>query len=213
MKIGIIGAGIAGLAAARTLKSLDCETIIYEKSTEPGGRISTLKLDHYVFDTGSSGIVPMKHALGQVILEELDTSELVKIDKPIYLHAYGRITPSSSINNSLARYTYKSGNNLLAKMLAKDLNISFNTNIEKIEKANSSKYIINDTEYDGLIICSPIPETKLLLATLGESRALVNVRYRSCINISLGFDQLLDDLPYHAIIDPDQQQSSYMALY
>ncbi|MCD7973353.1 MAG: phytoene desaturase [Candidatus Azobacteroides sp.] len=54
MKIGIIGSGIAGLAAAVRMAVKGHEVTVYEKNNYPGGKISELYLKDYRFDTGPS---------------------------------------------------------------------------------------------------------------------------------------------------------------
>lgn len=54
MEIGIIGAGIGGLATAIRLAVKGHEVTVYEKNSKPGGKISELHFNNYRFDTGPS---------------------------------------------------------------------------------------------------------------------------------------------------------------
>ena len=51
-RVVIIGAGIAGLRAAKELQSNGIEYIIFEKNKKPGGRIETIEKDGYMLDLG-----------------------------------------------------------------------------------------------------------------------------------------------------------------
>ncbi len=53
-KIAIIGAGVAGMAAAARLASAGYEVTVYEKNNYPGGKLGLLLLHGYTFDTGPS---------------------------------------------------------------------------------------------------------------------------------------------------------------
>ena len=53
MKVGIVGAGIAGLACARLLKSEGHDVSLFDKGKRPGGRLSTLVLDDLSWDFGA----------------------------------------------------------------------------------------------------------------------------------------------------------------
>ncbi|MCE2881996.1 MAG: FAD-dependent oxidoreductase [Planctomycetaceae bacterium] len=53
MRVAVIGAGIAGLACARTLRDHLVETVVFEKSRGAGGRMSTRRGDHGAFDHGA----------------------------------------------------------------------------------------------------------------------------------------------------------------
>lgn len=52
MRVGIVGAGLAGLAAARELSEAGHEAIVYEASDGPGGRVRTDVVDGYRLDRG-----------------------------------------------------------------------------------------------------------------------------------------------------------------
>ncbi len=54
MRIGVIGAGIAGLATAARLASLGHEVSVYEANSYPGGKLSAFWLEGYRFDAGPS---------------------------------------------------------------------------------------------------------------------------------------------------------------
>jgi len=54
VKIGIIGAGIAGIAAAVRMASRGYEVDIFEANSYPGGKLSEFELDGYRFDAGPS---------------------------------------------------------------------------------------------------------------------------------------------------------------
>ncbi|MEM8526249.1 MAG: 1-hydroxycarotenoid 3,4-desaturase CrtD [Bacteroidota bacterium] len=54
MKIGIIGAGIAGLASAVRMASKGHEVSVFEANSYPGGKLSQFQLGKYRFDAGPS---------------------------------------------------------------------------------------------------------------------------------------------------------------
>jgi phytoene desaturase len=54
MKIGIIGAGIAGLAAAVRAAAAGHEVDVFEANSYPGGKLSSFEQDGYRFDAGPS---------------------------------------------------------------------------------------------------------------------------------------------------------------
>jgi diapolycopene oxygenase len=53
-KIIIIGAGIAGLAAAIRLQSRGHEVLVYEANSYPGGKLTETSAQGYRFDMGPS---------------------------------------------------------------------------------------------------------------------------------------------------------------
>ena len=52
MKVVVIGAGLSGLSAARTLQRSGQEVLVLEKASEIGGRVQTLDIDGYRVDKG-----------------------------------------------------------------------------------------------------------------------------------------------------------------
>lgn len=50
----VIGAGVAGLAAAIRLQVMGFEVTVFEKNDYPGGKLSHFALDGYQFDAGPS---------------------------------------------------------------------------------------------------------------------------------------------------------------
>ena len=53
LNIAIIGAGIAGITAARTLANAGHHVQVFEKSRGPGGRMSTRESNFGTFDHGA----------------------------------------------------------------------------------------------------------------------------------------------------------------
>ena len=52
MTVLVIGAGLSGLAAARTLQRTGQEVLVLEKAAQIGGRVQTLEVDGYRVDKG-----------------------------------------------------------------------------------------------------------------------------------------------------------------
>ncbi len=204
MRVGVIGAGVAGLAAARTLSRANHEVVVFEKSAGFGGRCATRRVEDFIFDHGATSVAPRGRAIEQVILNELPKDELVKIEQPIFTHHMGRVTTSSSASSRIDRYCYRSGMNMLGKLLADGLDVRLSTMVETIEKVGST-YVFAGESFAALIVTAPIPQSELLLATLGETRNFANCHYRSVLSVMLGYDVPLET-PYHALVDPDQSE-------
>lgn len=200
MRVGIIGAGVCGLAAARHLHRSDHDVVIFEKNSSVGGRVSVHRQGEFLWDTGATSIAPRGKLIETVLLEELSTEGLVRIEKPIYLHSGLRVSQG---HPGATRYTYQTGNATFAQRLAEGLDVRLEHNVEEIERSNS-QYQIFGEKFDALILTPPIPQTTLLLWHLGESRPMANVRYRPCLSVLLGYENPLPITNYHALLDPDQ---------
>lgn len=203
MTVAIVGAGIAGLAAARTLKNHGHESVLFEKQGAPGGRVDTRSLDGYTFDTGATSFAPRGRSIEPVILQELDKTNLVKVEKPIYTHNMLRVSRGDAGKNAIGRYTYSIGNAELPRLLAETLNVRLNTEVVSLETANGA-FKVNGEDFEAVILTPPVPITADLLA-LTDLRFLARVTYRPCLSVSLGYTQELEEVPYHAIVDPEQR--------
>ncbi len=204
MRVGVVGAGISGLAAARFLTQGGHQVVVFEKSRGLGGRIATRRIGDFTFDTGATSIAPRGMSIEKVMLEELSTADLVPVTKPIYLHSSLRVMAGDGSKNAVPRYTYRGGNTKLPKLMAATLNVRLETPVEELCR-DGKGYRIRDEVFDALVLTPPIPQTSALLWSLEESRAVANARYRSCLSVLLGFERELPALPYHALLDPEQR--------
>lgn len=201
MRVGIVGAGMAGLAAAHTLQSANVSATIFEKSHALGGRVATRRVGPYIFDSGATSIAPRGFTIGEY-LQSLDQAELVEVVKPIYTHYALRVSAGDA-GRATPRFTYRSGINKFAKLLAEGLDVRLNTQVENLERQGEGFSLLGET-FDALILTAPIPQTVRLLWTIGESRPVANSSYRSCLSVLLGYDRSPGELSYHALIDADQ---------
>ena len=72
-RVAVIGAGIAGLAAARRLKRSGAEVTLFEKSRGVGGRMATRRIDDLQFDHGAQYFTATGEAFN-ALLEEWRTA-------------------------------------------------------------------------------------------------------------------------------------------
>lgn len=203
MRVAIVGAGVSGLAAAYRLRQLGREVVVFEKSGGLGGRVNSRRHKlGYTFDVGATSITPRGKTIERVMLQELSTSELVKIEKPIWTHSGLRTAPGSSSKNSTGRYTYRNGIQTFANLLGEGTDVRLKTDVLEITKLGA-EYEICGERFDAVILTPPIPQTCQLLWSLGESKPVANVSYRSCVSVMLGYQTPIET-PYHALIDVEQ---------
>jgi renalase len=202
-RIAIIGAGIAGLATARVLHNAGVQASIFEKSRGVGGRVNSRFVNEtYLFDTGATSIAPRGKSIQRVILDELPTEDLIKIDRPIYTHM--NLKPAKGDQSRMTdRYVYSNGIAQLPKLLSQGLDIRLDHEIDSITK-KEGEFIVWEEAYDAVVLTAPIPQTARLLWTMDENRPLANSLYRPCLSLLFGFDAELPDVPYHALLDVEQ---------
>lgn len=204
MRVGIVGAGVAGLGAARLLAQERHEVVVFERLDRVGGRCATTRIGPFIFDPGATSIAPRGKALEPVMLSELDTSDLAKVLKPIYIHNALRVMPGDPSHMRVDRYTYHSGNEILPFLLASGIEVRTGKTIEYV-RPRSQGYELENEEFDAVILATPLPETVHLLSGSGEQRSIGHVFYRACISVLLGYDKEMPEINYHAIVDPEQR--------
>lgn len=179
------------------------EVVIWERNDHPGGRVETVEVDGYIFDTGATSIAPRGLAIEQVMLHELDTADLIKVEKPIHTHESLRVMAGDPGRNA-PRFAYRSGNAQLPKLLSQNVDVRANVQVEEITRSGQC-FLVFEEAFEALILTAPIPQTSTLLWTLRESRPLANAKYRSCLAVMVGFEQPNPETTYHALLDVEQR--------
>ncbi|MXZ81501.1 MAG: FAD-dependent oxidoreductase [Gammaproteobacteria bacterium] len=70
-RVVVVGAGIAGLGAAYTLRKLGVETVVFEATPHPGGRVTGEQVEGFYLDVGANVFLETYGTVRQVA-EELD---------------------------------------------------------------------------------------------------------------------------------------------
>lgn len=202
MRTAIIGAGISGLAAARTLKQAGHDAVIYEALSQVGGRIASVRTGGYLFDAGATTIAPRGRELEEVMFRQISDEGLCKIDLPVFVHNSLRISAGDPAKNRIDRFCYVGGNDVLAQRLAEGLDIRLNRSVEALER-DGDQFRVRDEPFDAVIVALPTPDVQLLFESLGENRPFSNAKYRSCLSVMLGYGFAIEGTGYHALVDPD----------
>lgn len=202
MRAAIVGAGISGLAAARTLAELGHEPVVFESQAQVGGRIFTVRAGGFLFDTGATTIAPRGRELEEVMFRQISDAGLAKIELPVFVHNSLRVSAGDPAKNRIDRFCYVGGNDVLAQRLAENLDVRLNAPIDSIER-HGTCFRLAGEGFDGVILAMPTEDAKPILASLGESRPFTNTSYRSCLSVLLGYGFPPPDVGYHALVDPE----------
>lgn len=200
MRVAIVGAGISGLAAARTLQNAGHEPVLFEKSRGPGGRCATRRAEGFVWDTGATALTPRGKRLAR-FLAESPPPGLVAVTKGVHLTDGRRSRPGDPRRGG-ERFALTGGMTTFARHLADCLELRLETTVERIDREGSA-YRVLDERYDAVVLTPPAPQTAALLYRLGEDRPLANCRYRPCVSVGLGFAAELPETPYSALLDDE----------
>ena len=80
MTVVVIGAGLSGLSAARTLQRSGQEVMVLEQASEIGGRVQTMDIDGYRVDRGFQVLLTAYQEAAEVWPKhEMDLLSLIHI--------------------------------------------------------------------------------------------------------------------------------------
>lgn len=219
MKIAIIGAGMAGLGAARTLQQNGHDVTLFDKGAGVGGRVGTRRFEHNgattFFDHGAQNIKSQNTSLENA-LQRIGFNQRVFIDAPVCLRDEDRVLEADARANEETKWTTRNGMRNLPRALAEGLNIHLNVRVTRLEE-NDEGLILCDENNRVLDVCEraiitiPAPQAADLLAnsSLREDvaarvAALRSVEYSRCLSVLLRFDFDFDR-DWYALLAQDRE--------
>lgn len=200
-RVAIVGAGLAGLIAARTLQDHGLDVRLYEKARGPGGRMSTRRGDGSLqFDHGAQYFTVRDDVFARHVRSWLDQGLVAPWLGRIVELADGDVR---SEKKGTPRYVGVPGNNSIARHLADGLNLQTQTAIERLD-GDGSAWTLVDADgrshgpFDNVLINAPPPQSAALLrghTSLVES--IESVQMRPCWSLMLQAE-FAEPLPYEA---------------
>ncbi len=165
MRVAVVGAGIAGLSAARALVDRSHIVKVFERNRVAGGRVATRTLGAIELPRGLSGEVAFDHGAQYFTVLDRRFSELAaewERDRVIAKWT-GRIVSFDGegwedIDESTSRYVGTPGMSAIANSLAAGLDIEYGTQIESLAP------LLND--FDRVIVALPAERARALVANV-----------------------------------------------
>ena len=147
MRVAVVGAGLAGLAAARELRADGHEVVVFEKSRGLGGRLASRRAEGTVLDHGS----PVLTAPSGTALRRLADA----------LHADDRVDLDDGI-------AFASGATRLPKLIAGRLDVRLGVRLAALRDAGGALELGDEQgnthgTADGVVITAPAPQAADLL--------------------------------------------------
>ncbi|WP_276299153.1 NAD(P)/FAD-dependent oxidoreductase [Halorussus lipolyticus] len=214
--IAVVGAGVAGLAAAYALRDADADVTVYERRDTVGGRAATHRRDECVFDVGANYV---KEADEDGRVSELLTTELadglVDTEEPVWtFNADGEI--SEGRGDDSPKWTYREGLATLGDRLADaaDAEVRTGTEVETFAREDDEWWLRvrgGEATADRLVLTPPAPTTAYLLDRADWDDPLCSdlvetasdVPYRTLLSVALHYPDRTD-LPYYALVNADK---------
>ncbi|XVH32070.1 NAD(P)/FAD-dependent oxidoreductase [Haloferacaceae archaeon DSL9] len=222
-RVGIVGAGVAGVGAANALCEHDVDVMILEKSRGVGGRTATRRKAGCRYDHGANYL---KDSDGRTdaLVEDLGREGLVDIEEPVWtFDADESIGPGD--DRDAHKWTWERGITQFAKRVLDrtDATLETETRIESLDRT-ADGWRLRDTDsnrhgpFDIVVLTPPAPQTAALLraTTIGDADAAAAealeraaaaaeaVPYRTIRTLVLHYPFELD-LPYYALVNADRE--------
>lgn len=183
----IIGAGIAGVAAARQLATAGWEVVIFEKSRGWGGRCATKRWEGQTIDHGAQFFTIRSEDFRASLFSHCGDA-LRTIEAPV-------ITPDGRVFAGEPRYFHRDGNSRIVRDLGSGLAMHPGTPVERIDNRT-----ILGRAFDAVISTAPLPQTFALAGLAPDASA-----YHPNLTLLLLYSSSVaaDLRNVYAISDPD----------
>lgn len=164
LTIAVIGAGISGLAAARTLADCGFEVTVFDKGRGPGGRMSTRRTNtSFRFDHGTQYFTAKDERFRRYVEAWHELGVVKKWDGRIVELDGGEISPHESSD----RYVGVPGMNAVCKHLAHELNVVTKTRIDQLADGARWELVADATSlgrFDAVVVAIPPAQAADLLS-------------------------------------------------
>ena len=195
MRVAVIGAGIAGLNAARKLQAEGMEVMLFEKARGASGRLSTRRSDFGAFDHGAQYFTARDGEFQAQVATWLEEGVVERWGGRIV-----RISGEGHATEAVAseRYVGCPGMSAVARALRGDLNIALGVRIECVKRVGQRWTLTTDAgfeypDFEMLVLAVPAPQAVPLLAGYPklESEAR-RVEMSACHAVMVRFEKPYD---------------------
>ena len=207
-KIAVIGAGIAGIACARTLMQAGHHVTVFDKSRGAGGRMSTKSTEFGGFDHGTQYFTVRDARFEKALATSGPLVRPWSANTVRILDELGRVV-ASSLPSKEAHWVAAPGMNALVRHWAQPLldadRLHFETQVQRIEADKlSAKHWQLQTEgpgaatsvhsgFDAVVMAVPSPQAHALLLSSQIAKPLMGqiagVSVAPCWTLMLAFPQ------------------------
>ncbi len=172
-RVAVVGAGLAGLAAAGALRDVGHEVVLFDKGRSPGGRMATRRIGDAVFDHGAQFFTVRTPELAARVERWLAEGLVFEWSRGFGPEADG-----------YPRYAVRGGMNALAKSLATGLDVRCSSLVFALRPGEERGWavVLDDAsvvEADAVIATAPVPQSFSIAITTGAElpRDLIRIDY------------------------------------
>jgi renalase len=180
LNIAIIGAGIAGITAARTLVQAGHHVHVFEKSRGAGGRMSTRDSNFGTFDHGAQYFTVRDPRFSLVIQAVPGCTDICRpwsANAVRVLDSLGHVFEAARATKE-AHFVAKPGMNALVRHWAEPLGkaVSYNTEVTRLERGSKGLWTLyteakSFSGFDHVLLAIPSVQAENLLKASGKEAA------------------------------------------
>ena len=202
-RVAVIGAGISGLCAARTLADHGLPVTVFDKGNSVGGRMSNRRVDgvegHVTFDHGAQYFTARDPGfrryvdswLQQGVVARWPDTEFDPSHKIVEL-THGRVLEKPDTNE---RFVGSPSMNAVCRHLATELNVQTQTQIGKIESVEEGIRLTDEAgrmlgTFQRMIVSAPAPQTADLLVNFPKlAQPISKIQMQPCWAVMASFER------------------------
>ena len=211
-RLVVVGAGLAGLAAARALAN-EYEVVVLDKSRGVGGRMATRRIGSATIDHGAQFFTTHTPEFAQVVADWVACG----VAEPWFT---GRVGPHGAVDSDgHTRFKGVPSMNAVAQHLAEGLDVRRSSPVESVA-GEGEGWVVRTADgvfaADAVLLTAPVPQSLALLAAGGvaladdDRRALEAIEYEPCLAVLAVLDGPTQ-LPPPGAVDPDDGPVDWVA--
>ena len=203
LRIAVVGAGLSGLAAARSLSDQNHQVTVFETSRGLGGRAATRRLTAFdqQADHGAQYFTARDQRFRRRVLSWAERGVVAPWRGRLGAYDGNGIAPAGADDE---RWVGVPGMSSLGRLLGEELDVRLETRVAPPEHAGGAWLLADEQgnalgRFDRVLIAVPAPRAVELLSAAPELAArAATLRYAPCWSVMLGLDAPLD-LPWEGL--------------
>ncbi len=203
-RVAVLGAGLAGIAATRTLRDHNVDATLVDRADRPGGRLTSRTLEGVPFDYGAQYFTARSPDFAHLAAALAWEGELARWS-PRVAYLGGPAVASAPPEVEPPWYVAPGGFSRFAARLCEGLEVRLDSNVERVMEQAGGGFRLEgtglapDAAFDIVLLAVPLPNARAALPydAFVESAAS-RVQYTPCW--SLTFATATADWPFDAAV-------------